>query len=216
MPDQSPIIRGALAGTLAACVVEVPSKQPVELARLLANDMKSPYSNAAASAKALWQHGGIKGLFGPALVPSLYVSGIWTCVFYGGREYCKTIEPDSTAGKFTLRFFQGFGLGALAGGLSTPPEMIRARIAMGLNKQFQQVHEGKMKAADIKFEVGGMTRVLREIGEANAEKPLLTRYSPLVGGLSVKLVRAAVGGFALNFGMTMTESFLDQLTGQGN
>lgn len=201
LPDQSPVVRGVIYGGLAATLVEVPGKQPAELARLLASDMKSPYTNSLQAVKALYAHGGLKGVFGPALVPSMLVSGIWTCTFVGGREYCKTLKPEGTAGQVALQFMQGFGLGALAGGLSTPPEMIRAVMAKDLNKQFQEVHAGTRKAADIKFTTS-MSSVLSGM-------PI----SRLFGGLGVKLVRAGVGGFALNFGMTATEKALDSVFG---
>lgn len=200
-PDYSPVTRGVIYGGMAACLVEVPAKQPAELARLLANDMKSPYNNSFQALSALYTHGGLKGVFGPALVPSLLVSGIWTCTFVGGREYCKTLQPETTAGQYALKFMQGFGLGALAGGLSTPPEMIRAVMAKNLNTQFQEVHAGTLKPTDIKFNMT-MWSVLSGM-------PM----SKLFGGLGVKLVRAGVGGFALNFGMTWTEKALDGMFG---
>lgn len=138
-------------------------------------------------------------MFGPALVPSLLVSGMWTCTFLAGREYFKTVEkPDSTVGKLGLQFMQGFGMGALAGLVSTPPEMIRAVVAKDLNVQFQEVHAGTRKPADIKFVISGVGKVLGK-----------TSFSQLFSGIGVKLVRAGVGGFALNFGMTQTERMLD-------
>ena len=79
--------------------------------------------------------------------------------------------------------------------------MVRAVMAKDLNTQFQEVHAGTRNAKDIKFTMS-MSSVLSGM-------PL----SRLFGGLGVKLVRAGVGGFALNFGMTWTERALDGMFG---